>query len=604
MCSLWVVDADPGSTPKPTSTPSLVASYNTDLFDEATAAQMVDHYASLLAAAVAAPEALVDDLAMVSPDERERLLALASGPLPGTAPVGYVDYGASPHHDADPYQGRAGHGSATTLKELFEAVADRHGDRVALENADGTRTLSYAELDAAADAGAAMLVREHGVGPEVLVGLSGARSLDVMVAILAVLKAGGAYVPIAASTPAERMRFLASDAGLAAVLCEASEAEAFAATGVAVVSVDGWAESAAGGNHGGGGEGRLVQRHRAANLAYVIFTSGSTGTPKGVMVSNGAAVAYSLAMGRIQALEASDRVLQIMALTFDSSIFDLWMAWGYGGAVVLCGRWTAVEGLGAFMRERAITCLGCTPTQLGVMKPDEVPALRIAAIGGEAVPVPLIMDWLKHESCALYNQYGPTEATVTVTSLLCTPEMAHPTSIGYANPGSTSLYVVDGAGRLAPVGVPGELWIGGSQLARGYLNRAGLTAAKFVANPWRTEGAGAAWSSRRLYRSGDLCRWLRDGSVEYLGRIDSQVKLRGFRIELEEIEHRATELDEVRFCVVLMLTRRGSDGTAGASNKFLCAYLAPPDPADAPEVSVVDCSVFFLGGGHFRSVLL
>ncbi len=153
-----------------------------------------------------------------------------------------------------------------------------------------------------------------------------------------------------------------------------------------------------------------------------------------------------------------------MSLTFDSSIFDIWMAWAFGGTLVLCHEWTALEGLGEFIQSRQISVLGCTPTQLSVISPSEVPALRVAAIGGEAVPVPLIRDWSSHPTCKIFNQYGPTEAAVTVTSVRCTAQMTHPTSIGRPNPGSAEVFILDRWDQLVPIGVPGELHIAGPQL--------------------------------------------------------------------------------------------------------------------------------------------
>jgi len=315
----------------------------------------------------------------------------------------------------------------------------------------------------------------------------------------------------------------------------------------------------------------LPLSHVGQDMAYIIFTSGSSGTPKGVMVPNSSVVRYIASMNEIEPLLPTDRVVQIMALTFDSSIFDLWMGWAFGGAVVLTTKYQILEGFAQFIQSRNISVIGCTPTQLGMINPEDVPLLRIVAIGGEAVPVPLIRKWSDLESRRFFNQYGPTETTCTVTSLLCTPDMQHPTSIGYANPGSTQLYILDAQLQLCPVGVPGELLVGGAQLALGYLNQPALTASKFIPNPFSV--GLPADADTRLYKTGDLARWLPDGSVEYLGRIDMQVKLRGFCIELEEIEHHIRAFDGVRMCAVIL--REGKD-----QQKYLAAYVVPLQQGD------------------------
>ena len=261
-----------------------------------------------------------------------------------------------------------------------------------------------------------------------------------------------------------------------------------------------------------------------------------------------------------------------MELSFDSSIFDIWMAWAFGGTLVLTETWTALDGLAEFISDRGITVLGCTPTQLSVMSPEDVPGLKVAAIGGEPVPPKLLRDWSRHPICRIYNQYGPTEAAVTVTSIRCSVDMLHPTSIGYANPGSVKLYILDAECNAVPVGEPGELCIAGPQLARGYLNRAEATAEKFVPNPFAESPDLNQDHQNRLYRTGDRCRWLPDGSVEYLGRLDSQVKLRGFRIELAEIEHHILKFDSVRTCAVA-LHQQSSSASGRAAH--LCAYIVP-----------------------------
>jgi len=217
--------------------------------------------------------------------------------------------------------------------------------------------------------------------------------------------------------------------------------------------------------------------------------------------------------------------------------------------------------------------MGATPTMLHMISPALVPDLRIVSIGREVLTPKLLMAWSTVESRALYNEYGPTEATVTVTDVRCRPDMRFMSSIGKPSPRTCHLYILDEFQQLQPIGVPGELYIGGPQLARGYLNREDETKKKFVPNPF----SSGREHEDRLYRSGDLCRWLCDGSIEYLGRIDQQVKLRGFRIELGEIENRILELKSVRACCVSLIKNE-------ARGDILCGYVVFEDTFEQARI--------------------
>lgn len=458
---------------------------------------------------------------------------------------------------------RAFQGSAVTLKDIFERQATATPKHVALEDAEGKQSLSYKELDELAGSLADLLHSRYGVGPESRVCLAAERTVETMVAMLAILKAGGAYVPLGLRHPDASLRDMIDDISPSVIICTGDSADRFTKVGANPLHVVGRNELA----HIPRLSAPLNNTPEPSgdSLAYIIFTSGTTGKPKGVMVPNLSVARYIDSMRQLIEPTQHERVIQIMELTFDSSVFDIWVAWAFGGTVVLCDKWTALEGLADFIRSRNITCLGCTPTQLSLISPQDVPALRVAAIGGEAVPPPLIEKWSRHPSCRIYNQYGPTEASVTVTSIQCKPGMKSPKSIGFANPASVKLYIIDRDGNAVDYHVPGELCIAGPQLARGYFNRPGLTAEKFVTNKFSKSAETAI-----MYRTGDLCQWLSDGSVEYIGRIDSQVKLRGFRIELSAIESKILESSDIRACAVAIKHRKGPEGTP-----FLCAYLVP-----------------------------
>lgn len=298
-----------------------------------------------------------------------------------------------------------------TLKEIFEGQAKRVPRNVALEDATGKRSLSYAELDSLADSLAGLLRTRYGIGPGSRVCLAAERTVEAMISLLAILKAGGTYVPLGLRLPDARLRTMIDDVLPSVVLCGEGSVDRFSTLGMDllfVVRVDDLTRTR---------ESPPIHMPQTEasvpgkdELAYIIFTSGTTGKPKGVMVPNSAMARYIDAMRQLLNPGPDERVIQIMELTFDSSVFDIWMTWAFGGTAVLCDKWAALEGLGDFISKRNITYLGCTPTQLSVLTPDEVPTLRVVAIGGEAVPPPLIQTWVQHPCCRIYNQYGPTEA--------------------------------------------------------------------------------------------------------------------------------------------------------------------------------------------------
>jgi non-ribosomal peptide synthetase-like protein len=438
----------------------------------------------------------------------------------------------------------------TVLQGIFEARADEFPDRAALEF--GNQRLTYAELDRAANRLAHRL-RDSGVGRGSLVALWLPRSVDAYVSLLAVLKAGAAYVPLDPDYPFERVQFVIDDCQAAMLITHSLLLGDSQRIACQVLAIDRQqAEIAA----------QLSIRLDAASspldLCYVIYTSGSTGRPKGVEIEHRSAVHLIQAEAALFGVTPDDRVFQGFSLAFDASIEELWLAWSAGATLVVGSREVVRSGpdLPRFLSDAGVTVLSCVPTLLAMME-DDVPSLRLLILGGEECPATLVKRWCR-PGLRMVNTYGPTEATVIATYAECQPD--RPVTIGRAVPGY-QLYVVDEAIQRRPVGEPGELLIGGAGLARGYLGRPELTQQKFIANPFAANG-----ESPRLYRTGDLVRLNGTGELEFLGRIDSQVKLRGFRVEIGEIEAALLDCQSIRAAAVTVYKD-------GGGNQQLAAYL-------------------------------
>ncbi|WP_413101826.1 amino acid adenylation domain-containing protein [Streptomyces sp. Inha503] len=446
------------------------------------------------------------------------------------------------------------------VPERFQAQVARTPDAPALLAADGTR-LSYARLDAAADRLAAELIGA-GVGPERLVALALPRSADLVIAALAVLKAGGGYLPVDPGDPADRLAHVLTDATPVLVLTRSDIAPGLPRTAAPVRLLDDAGtseptESVSGGSGGSAGSGG--HRWRAQSPAYVIYTSGSTGRPKGVVVEH-----RSFAQYLDYAAEAypslGERALLHSPVSFDMAVTSLFGPLTTGGCVHVAELEQPAEG-----RLRPAFCK-VTPSHLPLLAgvDPECSPTRELVIGGEQLLGEALAPWrAAHPDVAVVNEYGPTEATVGCAVLRLEPGEETPSGampIGRPTP-NTRLYVLDPALRPAPRGAVGELYIGGGQLARGYLNRPALTAARFVADPFGAPGG-------RLYRTGDLARWNADGQLEYLGRVDEQVKVRGYRVELGEIEAALARDPRVGQATVVL---RGDEG----AGRRLAAYLVP-----------------------------
>ncbi|MEA2692845.1 MAG: hypothetical protein QOJ16_2232, partial [Acidobacteriota bacterium] len=484
--------------------------YSADLFTAATVDRLAAHLLELLAGATAAPECRLWDLLLLSGAERAELLAAGDRTADGAR-------------------------SGGLLHEAFFEQARHRPEAVAVEWEGGR--LSYGEL-AARVVRLAERLRRQGVGPEVPVGVLAERGVETLVAMLGTWRAGGVFLPLDPAWPETRLDLVLADCRPALVLNAEADFEGLA-----------------------GGDNERLSRPEGAqpgNLAYVIYTSGSTGRPKGVGVPHGAAVAHFQIMQEDLGLTPGDRVLQFAFWTFDASLDQVLPALGSGATLVLRGRepWSPGEVL-ARIAERGITVANPTPAYWVQWMGDFAAGretlaglpLRRVLVGAEAMPRAPLGAWRASPLAGvrLVNAYGPTEAIVTATCYAVADDpradTASPTlPIGRPLPGR-SAHVLDRGGNLAPLGVPGELCLGG-RLARGYLGRPDLTAERFVPDPF------AAEAGTRLYRTGDLVRLLPAGVLEFLGRVDHQVKVRGFRIELGEIEAVLAGHPRVREAVV------------------------------------------------------
>lgn len=488
----------------------LWAEYSTELFDQDRIQRLFAHFTRILRAVVDDPALRVSELPLLGEAERTRLLHTWNDTARDFA-------------TAD-----------RCLHQLFEDVVDRTPDTVAVRH-QGTE-LTYRELDERADRLAAHL-RAQGVTPDTVVGVLAERGPALPTAFLAVLKAGGAYLPLDPDHPAGRWEMLLGEATARIVVTTTDLAGALPDTVTAVCADDprflaGPAE-------------RLPAAAGPDNLAYVIFTSGSTGRPKGVMVEHRSIVNFAQAITELFAMGGGDRVLQFANPSYDVSLFDFFSALTSGATLVQAPRRTLLDpqALAALLAEERITVADLPPAVLATLEPSRLPDLRTLFVGLEAFPGELVNRW-NTPGRQFHNGYGPTEATVACIDYAC-PQVAHDSMPPIGTPlANYRAHVVDRHGNLVPVGVPGELLVGGTGVARGYLNSPELTEQKFVPDPFGAEGG-------RLYRTGDLVVRRADGNLVFLGRADDQIKIRGLRIEPGEIEQAVTGHDDVHEAVVV-----------------------------------------------------
>ncbi|MEZ4270063.1 MAG: amino acid adenylation domain-containing protein [Myxococcota bacterium] len=511
---------------------TLECQYNTDLFKGSTIRRWMQLYKTLLGAILESSETGLGALQWVSSDERQKILRINQ-----TA----VDYPRE-----------------RCIHELFVQRVQSNPDAVAV--ICGEHHISYGALDQRSDALAGCL-RQQGVKPGVFVGLCVERSIEMVVGMLGILKAGGAYVPLDPKFPADRLAFMVGDSQMPIIVTQGALVGSLPPHNALVIcleSID--------------SQTTTVENYHddAENLAYVIYTSGSTGQPKGVQVPHRAAVNFLSSMSRDPGLGPDDVLLAVTTLSFDIAVLELLLPLTVGARIVLATQEMVQDGaaLAAAIEKHGVTAMQATPSTWRLLIDagwQGQPAFKIIC-GGEALPKELALELVERtEHC--WNMYGPTETTVWSTAyrlgrgfervLIGTP---------IAN---TQIYVVDGLMNLTPIGVPGELYIGGEGITHGYLNRPELTAERFVADPFGKGG-------RHLYKTGDLVRLDDGGQLEFIGRNDGQVKVRGFRIELGEIEVNLTRHPAVKQAVVVVREDRPGDVR-------LVAYLVAAQPTECTD---------------------
>nr|WP_283472136.1 non-ribosomal peptide synthetase [Methylosinus trichosporium] len=502
-------------------------SYARELFDAATIERMAGHYMALLEALAERPDQAVGDVDLLGAAERGRLL----------------EWGANDRRFSD----------VEPVHRLFERQARSHPEAVAV-TFEGA-SLTYGELNARANRLAHRLIA-LGVKPDGLVGVAVERSLEMVVSLLAVLKAGGAYVPLDPDYPADRLAYMAQDSGIALLLTQARVKERLSfAAGLTTLELD-----------------RLdvddqsdldpsVAVH-AESLAYVIYTSGSTGWPKGVAIRHRSLASCMMWMQDAYGLAGADAVLHKAPFGFDVSVWEIFWPLTSGARLVVAnpGDHRDPERIVELIRRHEITTLNFVPAMLQAFLAhegvEERTRLRHVICGGEAMPAATQREALQRlHGASLENLYGPTETTIHVTQWRCRDDGRSRVPIGRPI-AETQAHVLDEGLAPTPVGVSGELYIGGELLARGYLHRAGLSAERFIADPFDDRGG-------RLYRTGDLARWSSEGELEYLGRLDDQVKVRGFRVELGEIEAQLLAQSEVREAAVVAQAGPGGSRLVG-----------------------------------------
>ncbi|WP_410573852.1 non-ribosomal peptide synthase/polyketide synthase [Amycolatopsis sp. cmx-4-61] len=522
---------------------SLGLGYDPALFDESTVERLARQLEHLLEAIADDPARPLREFDVLDAAEREQVL------------VAFNDTA----HEVPP----------VTLTELIEAQAARTPDAVAVVSRE--ERLTFAELDARADR-LARLLAARGAGPERIVALALPRSVEIVVAQLAVLKTGAAYLPVDPDYPPERIAFMLADAKPVVVV--ARPGTPLPVDDVLVLDgpkVDG-PEVDGPEVDGPGAQGPAAPLGRSVPLsapAYVIYTSGSTGTPKGVVVTHAGLASFSSAEIAHFDVRPGDRVLQFSSPSFDASVLELCMALPAGAALVVPPPGPLLgDHLAAVLRDEGVTHALVPPVAMASVPDVELPAFRTLVVGGEACPADLVARWAPGRR--MINAYGPTETTVVATwSEPLEPGATPPIGRPIRN---TRVRVLDAALRPVPIGVAGELYVSGAGLARGYLDRPGLTASRFLADPFGAPGT-------RMYRTGDLVRWRADGTLEFLGRADDQVKIRGFRIEPGEIVAVLRKHEGVRDAAVVADGQRLIAYVVGEAGPGLREHVAATLPA-------------------------
>jgi amino acid adenylation domain-containing protein len=517
--------------------------YNSDLFNQDTIQSMIGNFRILLMGIVEEPDTPVSFLPIISQEEKKLV----------TVDWNRTDLDLDFDH---------------CIHERFEKRVAANSGGLALRFLNNS--MSYLELNQKANQIAGYL-RSQGVGSDTVVGIFMERSFEMVIGILGVLKAGGAYLPLDPNYPPDRLSFMMEDASnndtgsSLHILTQEALLARIPTDGYRITCVDrDWSKVVE------FPSSNLPLISSPDNLAYVIYTSGSTGTPKGTLLTHRGLCNLNEVQRRSFEILPESKILQFSALSFDASVWEIFMALGNGAALVLAPQEVLSSGLDLLrlLRDEAVTTATLPPSLLAVLPEESLPSLKTIIAAGEACSSEIVNHWSRGR--AFFNAYGPTETTVCASMAQCYENDPLPPGIG--KPLSNfQLYVVDKFVQPLPVGVPGELLVGGVGLARGYLNRPDITAEKFIPNPFKP--------GTRLYRTGDLARFRRDGTLEYLGRIDQQVKVRGFRIELGEIESVLRQNPDVGDAVVIV--REDVPG-----DKRLAAYVVPNDNQTLAEFEI------------------
>jgi len=525
---------------------SLELTYDRQRFDDETITRMLNHLRTLLVEMVCDPNRRLLDLPLLSPAEQHQVL---------------VEWNDT----------KRDYPKGKCIQELFEEQVERSPASIALVFED--RRVTYRELNIKANQ-LAYYLGKLGVGPDDLVGICMDRSVEMVIGLLSILKAGGAYVPLDPSYPKERLRFMLEDTHASIVLTDMVSQNSLPPTSARVICLDrDWEEIAK--------EPRDNPESESTtnSLAYVIYTSGSTGVPKGVEVPHRGVVRLLFGVDCVR-LDPRQTFLHLAPISFDAATFELWGALLHGSKCVLFpGKVPSGKALGVVLKQHRVNTLWLTAALFNTVvneAPQALSEVKQLLIGGEALSVPDVRKGLALlPNTEIINGYGPTEST-TFTCCYGIPRELDDrlSSIPIGRPiGNTQVYLLDADLNPVPIGVAGELHVGGDGLARGYLNRPELTAEKFISNPFTAD------PTSRLYKTGDLARYLPDGNIEFLGRIDNQVKLRGYRIELGEIEAVLGQHLAVRAAVVLAREDNPEDPAVspGTAKRLVAYVVARPD---------------------------
>lgn len=510
--------------------------YNPDIFKPETMTRMAGHFVNLLKVIVTTPDQSVSTINLISHQERKQLLEQWNNQ-------------------------KADYPLEKSISQVFEEQAAKVPLQIAIDF--DRQQMTYQELNAKANQLAHHLI-DLDVGPDVVVGVFMDRSTDMITAILGILKAGGAYLPIDVTYPDERIKHILEDSNIKLVCARNSSKQKieilFEKGSVVDVSAPEVRKKAL---------SNPINRYEPGHLAYVIYTSGSTGKPKGVMVEHPGFI--NMMFDQIQGfgVTASDRCLQFASNSFDVSVFEIFLPLFSGGTLVLVASETVKDGLKLirYLEEKAVTIAALVPSYLKALDQHPLPSLKTLIVGGEPANPKDVKFYGKNKH--YFNAYGPTEVSVCASYYLVDASKNDGDHLPIGKPiPNTAIYILDTYLNPVPIGIQGEICVSGPGVARGYLNRPDLTDEKFIPNPFKP--------GERIYKTGDIGRWLPDGNIEFLGRVDHQVKIRGFRIEIREIETALLSLPEIENAVVIEQENRG--------DKQLVAFLTSPDRKTAISV--------------------